>query len=140
MSDNEVAAVEAVSRKTSMQNYMDTSGYDAQQSALTDRAMEEAFSIALRTPGGLTAAPTSEAEKLSGPIGEVGVEKNEIATGDTSNITDGKKNADGTIDTGLKDSLEQRAIALYGEMTHYTVAWGLARRTQQDTSQLLRGS
>lgn len=47
--------------------------------------------------------------------------------------TDGSEQAD------KGEALEERVRSLYFELTNYQVAWKIAQRMQQDTSQLLRG-
>lgn len=42
--------------------------------------------------------------------------------------------------TAAADALEARIKTLYFDLTNYQVAWKIAQRIQQDTSQLMRGS
>ena len=38
------------------------------------------------------------------------------------------------------DQMEARVTAMYADLTNYQVAWKIAQRIQQDTSQLMKGS
>lgn len=95
-------------------------------------AMEGAMSGILKMPGAQTEA-LSFKDQLVGTTGDdVSRAKTDMVSdatspGTTSPVQDGQ------------EALAARYEKLYTDMTVFQVAWSIARRVQQDTSQLLRG-
>lgn len=141
MGEHTNAAIDAIEQNgpsLNLQSMMDASGYSAQQAELTDRAMEGAFSNALRLPG------TARNEEVSGDLvtngsnGLVGNEKARIVS--ELNQTDEAQGAGADTVERQMDAMTNRISTLYMEMTNWQVAWSIAQRTQQDTNHLLRGN
>ncbi|MEP3636086.1 MAG: hypothetical protein ABJN14_02345 [Paracoccaceae bacterium] len=142
MAGNTVAAIEAIEQSgqsLNLQNTMDPSGYSAQHAELTDRAMESAFSNALRLPGIMRNEEVSGGSMTNGNSGIVGDEKSKIVS-DLNATHTGTDGAGANTVEGQMDAMSNRISTLYMEMTNWQVAWSIATRTQQDTNHLLRGS
>ncbi|MEP3847596.1 MAG: hypothetical protein ABJM43_19805 [Paracoccaceae bacterium] len=142
MAGNTVAAIEAIEQSgqsLNLQNTMDPSGYSAQQAEVTDRAMESAFSNALRLPGMIRNEEVSGGSMTNGSSGIVGDEKSKIVS-DLNAPHSGTDGAGANTVEAQMDGMTNRISSLYMEMTNWQVAWSIATRTQQDTNHLLRGS
>ncbi|MEL6839966.1 MAG: hypothetical protein AAFP85_11790 [Pseudomonadota bacterium] len=124
-------------QKLNLNAAMDHTGYAAQQAAMTDRAMESAFSQALRLPGSLRNQEVSGSRVMNGSAGEVGDEKAKLVS--ELNPTGAESSANTSSGQSM-DSMTQRISSLYLEMTNWQVAWSIAQRTQQDTNHLLKGN
>lgn len=119
---------------------------EAMGQARSEAAQQSNFAdIASRAVGQATTRPAvqndfmqAERDALSGPgSGAVGDAKQQVLS-DVERPGAAKRddNVDGA-DQG--EQLEDRVRSLYLELTNYQVAWKIAQRIQQDTSQLLRG-
>ena len=114
---------------------------EAGQDMLTDgnlsRAIETALSSATSGPGTAPEASAFRAEVSGGAAGEVGRAKADVVSD-----VNGGAGPDAASDAtpSPQDDLMARYERLYTDMTTFQVAWSIARRTQQDTAQLLRGS
>ncbi|MEM7526954.1 MAG: hypothetical protein AAF416_04660 [Pseudomonadota bacterium] len=91
-------------------------------------AAESAMSGILTLPGAALDMTTVKDELTGGAGDDVSRAKTELLA-----------NPEVESDQNGQDALMARYEKLYSEMTVFQVAWSIARRLQQDTSQLLRG-
>ncbi|MFQ6550995.1 hypothetical protein AAD018_001450 [Aestuariibius insulae] len=96
-------------------------------------AMELAASKVAVPPGTEASNQNLMDELRQGSVGEV---KNEMMSDVTRPGTPSKEATPGEETAEIEDRFQK----LYLELTNFQVAWAIARRTQQDVSQLLRGN
>ena len=121
-----------------VQNYMSLQelSADAAQNVMAadnlSTAMEGAMSGILTMPGAQVET-LSFKDSLTGATGDEVTRAKTDLVSDTADATGANPAQDG------QDALAARYEKLYTDMTVFQVAWSIARRVQQDTSQLLRG-
>lgn len=136
MGDDEIGGIDAIG--TAMPVQVDLAGLAAGSSAEAiaagnlSTAMEGTMSGITKMPGGGAETTTFKSNVTGDAPGEVSQEK-------IGMVSDTK--AEGGSDTAQDQMapLMERYEKLYTDMTVFQVAWSIARRVQQDTSQLLRG-
>ncbi|WP_028957531.1 hypothetical protein [Sulfitobacter sp. 20_GPM-1509m] len=98
----------------------------------------KAVGVAVQRPDSSPNALENERSSLMGSIdGSVREEKMQILS--RVERTGGAPRTDQVDHSDSSEVLEERVRSLYFELTNYQVAWKIAQRMQQDTSQLLRG-
>ena len=101
-----------------------------------DDWMQQTISVAIDRPGGGSNISEKRHEFLGGRNGDVGEAKSELVSdvaraGTESGIEQNKE---------AENTLEDRVMSLYSDLTDYQVAWRIAQKIPQDLSQILKGN
>lgn len=95
-------------------------------------AMDGAMADMLTMPG-------AQVDTVSFKDAMTGTQGDDVTRAKTDLVSDGADGAAANPSQDGQDALAARYEKLYTDMTVFQVAWSIARRVQQDTSQLLRG-
>lgn len=127
-----LAPVEKIGMQTMrLGDSVDLQGYSAQTAEQTGKAMEGALQGALSRPGQSMKSPGDGEGITRGADGMVDVEKSGM-------VSEGKK-ADADVETSLMDEVALSTRQLYVELGRWNIAWGIAKRVQRDSNQIMRG-
>lgn len=109
---------------------------EASQRAEFDELAQRAIGVAIDRPGGGGNISEKRTELLGGGAGAVGEAKSELVSdvaraGTEGGIEDNQE---------FENTLEERVMTLYSDLTDYQVAWKIAQKIPQDLSQILKGN
>jgi len=101
-----------------------------------DNLAQRAISVAIDRPGGAGHVSDTRDAFMGGRSGTVGEAKTEIV----SDVARPGTEAAVEENKAVEDTLEDRMLTLYSDLTDYQVAWRIAQKIPQDLSQILKGS
>lgn len=133
-------AVEAIGCDGPKQSLTDLMGDTALASVRQSRFVEivqNALETAAARPTFGDSMAASRADLVQGVSGTVGSEKLDLVSGVAR---PGAVPRPTPPEAAPMAQLEQRVMDMYADLTNYQIAWKIAQRIQQDTSQLLKGS
>lgn len=109
---------------------------ESAQGAEFNQLAQDAINQAIQRPN-RDSSLTLDRLSMTGPAdGIVGAERSELI----SDVVRPGMTTDAAKDGDQQSNLETQVKELYVDLTNYNIAWKIAQRLQQDTSQLLRGS
>ncbi|MEP2783341.1 MAG: hypothetical protein ABJO67_02340 [Pseudoruegeria sp.] len=109
---------------------------EADQRAEFDDLAQQAIGVAIDRPGGSGNISEKRAELLAGGGGVVGEAKSELVSDVARAGTEGSV----AENQEVENTLEDRMMSLYSDLTDYQVAWKIAQKIPQDLSQILKGN
>jgi|GEM_PF-2844682 len=125
-----LAAVEKIGGNTmTLDKTVDVDGYSAQTAQRTERAMMSMVEDALPQSSGTSSSIGRDQGMVDGSNGAVDDQKETL-------VSDPKQS---NLDNAMLDQTTIATRKLYVELGRWNIAWGIAKRVQRDSNQIMRG-
>lgn len=117
------------STTTTLDKAIDAEGYAAQTSQQTEQAMSDMVRDALPSASSTLSTGNKQQGMIDGSDGTVDEHKESL-------VSEPKQS---TVDTAALNQTTIAARQLYVELGRWNIAWGIAKRVQRDSNQIMRG-